>query len=377
MSDPADVFEAEDAVFEIFIRMNDENEKDYCFNVGINDTFESLFKVFDSLSISLRPNIFYLQKPIGFKVSDDPGYLTDNGGLLYNFKADKFTKKVKLTDKISDHCWPGQLVLPIWKEDSFVHYSIIAALLTWLYTDLPDFISPTPAICLTSQVSRLLAYGATMFDYNELAADLLKETAPNHNSIGAQCCFFAIHIVKIIMIYLFFYTGIFNPYSLNPIKMHYLTKHDKIDENKKMELVKLGWTGTRKATIEEYREFYREYKIKEAGGLVKANKQGLFPKLRNPGVELKFGEGFQSDLKNQSTLKDLEADPTKFILNYEWFALIGENYEEYLANEATDKSQAVKNFRRYGPLVSNERIQKIVEGRKGKSELQKLSEAKK
>lgn len=183
MSDPADTIDAQDAVFEIYIRMNGEHEKDYCFNVGINDTFESLFRIFESLKISLRPNVFYEQKPIGFKVSNSPGYLTDNGGFLFSYDSDKLTKDVKLTDKISDHCWPGQLVLPIWKTDYFTQYSIILGLLTWLYTDLPDAISPTPGICLTNQISRTLARVAANFDYNELAADMLAETAVDRKSV--------------------------------------------------------------------------------------------------------------------------------------------------------------------------------------------------
>lgn len=376
MSDPADVIDAQDAVFEIYVRMNEEHEKDYCFNVGINDTFESLFKIFDSLKISLRPNIFHEQRPIGFKVSDSPGYLTDNGGLLFSYNADKFTKNVKLTDKISDHCWPGHLVLPIWREDYFTHYAIISLILVWLYTDLPDFISPTPGICLTNQISRALARVAVRFDYPQLAADLITETTPNSTSKTAQIIFFIFHIVKSLMIYLVLYSGLFNPYCLNPIKMHKIASNDKLDEKKKLELISLGWTGTRKATLDEYKEFYREYKIKEVGGIVKASKMGLFEKLKEPGVNLKFGEGFQSDLSNKTTLKDLEANPEKFILNFDWFALVGENYENYLASASTDKAQDVKNFRRYGPLVASDRIKKIVEGRKDKPELLKLAEGK-
>lgn len=158
--------------------------------------------------------------------------------------------------------------------------------------------------------------------------------------------------------------------------MHKIASNDKLDEKKKLELISLGWTGTRKATLDEYKEFYREYKIKEVGGIVKASKMGLFEKLKEPGVNLKFGEGFQSDLSNKTTLKDLEANPEKFILNFDWFALVGENYENYLATESTDKAQDVKNFRRYGPLVASDRIKKIVEGRKDKPELLKLAEGK-
>lgn len=376
MSDPADTIDAQDAVFEIYIRMNGEHEKDYCFNVGINDTFDSLFKIFDSLKISLRPNVFYEQKPIGFKVSNSPGYLTDNGGLLFSYDSDKITKDVKLTDKISDHCWPGQLVLPIWKKDHFTEYSIILGLLTWLYTDLPDFISPTPGICLTNQVSRTLARVAAHFDYKELAADMLAETAVNSNSVTAQIFFFVFHIFKCVMIFLFLYSGLFNPYTINPITMQHLKATDKLDEKKKLELISLGWTGTRKATLDEYKEFYREAEIKRVGGLVKASKLGLFAKLREPGVELGPGEGFQSDLTNKTTIKDLEANPEKFILNFEWYTLVGEYYEDYLANESQDKAVDVKNYRRYGPLTSNDRIKKIVEGRKEKTPLEKLAEGK-
>ncbi|CCH46157.1 Glucose-signaling factor 2 [Wickerhamomyces ciferrii] len=366
MSDPADVLDAQDAVFEIYVRMNDDSEKDYCFNVTINDSFDKLLKIFDSLKISLRPSIFYNQRPIGFKISKSPGYLTDNGGLLFDNNADKLTQNVKLSDKISDYCWPGQLVLPIWEENYFLSYSIISLLLVWLYTDLPDFISPTPGICLTNQLSRFFANLAQHFNYDKLAQDLFAEIQPHQSTKLIQIFFFIIHIVKIAFLYFALSLGIFNPYTINPIKMRKIVAHDKLDEAKKLELIALGWTGTRRSTLDEYREFYKDFKIKQVGGIVKASKLGLFEKLREPGVFLDDGEGFQSDLNNTTSLKDLELDSSKFILNFDWFAIIGENYEYYLDNESKDKGQDVRNYRRYGPLISNERIEKIVQGRKDK-----------
>ena len=57
----------------------------------------------------------------------------------------------------------------------------------------------------------------------------------------------------------------------------------KLDVTKE-ELVKLGWTGTRKATIDEYKEYYREFKINQHGGMIQAHRAGLFNTLRNLGV---------------------------------------------------------------------------------------------
>ncbi|KAH3687926.1 hypothetical protein WICPIJ_001082 [Wickerhamomyces pijperi] len=359
--DPANILEQEDARIEIYIRFNDDMEKDYCFSVGLNDDFSSLLKIFSTLQLSLRPSIFYKQTPIGFKVSHDPGYLTETGGLLFTYEAASNTKDVELTDKVSDKCWPGQLIIPVWEPDYATKYSVFLGCLAWLYTDLPDYYSPTPGICLTNQISRILAWGITNFtDFQNLSEDILKETQINQSGYWAQIGFFTLHLVKILLILVVFWTGIYNPYSVNPIKS---ARIPKIDASRKQELIDIGWTGAHRATLDEFKEFYREYKIKELGGIVKASRAGAFEKLRNPGVMLGEGEGFQSDLKDVSKLEDLK-DSKLFTLNYEYFLELGSHFEDQLI-QSSNPNKDIKDFRRYGPLVVKSKvIKEIYENRK-------------
>lgn len=363
--DPANILEQEDALIEIYIRFNDDIEKDYCFSVGLNDDFASLLKIFDTLKLSLRPSIFYKQTPIGFKVSNDPGYLTENGGMLFSYDAMKTTKDVELTDKVSDKCWPGQLIIPVWETDTKTKYGLVFALLAWLYTDLPDAHSPTPGICLTNQVSRTLAWVITTFtEYNNIADDILKETEINQTSYWVQWAFFSLHVVKILFVFLAAWTGMYNPYSLNPAKA---AKVPKIDASKKQDLIDIGWTGARRATLDEYKEFYREYKIKQAGGIVQASRAGLFEKLKNPGVLLGEGEGFQSDMKDVSKLEDLK-DSKLFTLNYEYFLEVGSQFEDQLI-KSENPNKDIKDFRKYGPLeVESKIIKEIYANRKAREE---------
>lgn len=363
-NDPADVIDAQDARLEIYIRMNDDPDKDYCFSVGINDEFSSLINIFQVLKLSLRPSIFYKQIPKSFKVSSDPGLLTDNGGLLFSDYAAKSTFEVKLTDKISDFAWPGQLILPVWEKDTLKQTSVVLFLLFWLYTDLPDYYSPTPGICLTNQVSKLVSLVLKQFGVNDVADNILKEIEPNQATYAVQIIFFVIHLIKITFIYLSLWSGLFNPYSLNPYKIHTVNKTEKLNDKKRDELISIGWTGSRRANIDEYREYFKECEIKRAGGIVKASKLGLFEKLKSPAIKLGKGEGFDSDLKSTKTVKDLEADPSKFFLTYDYFGEIGEVFENYLTNESTNVNQDIKNFRKYGPITSNDRIKKIIQARK-------------
>lgn len=361
---PEDLMEAEDATLEVYIRMNDEAEKDYCFSVGINQDFESLLPIFNSLNVSLRPSVFQEHMPIGFKVSKDPGYLTPTGGLLFTAKSKMkvYQEKVRLSDKVSDHVWPGQLILPIWKTDYLLKYSIILLLVTWLYTDLPDMISPTPGICFTNQVSRIGSAVALYFGNTKLSQDLLADTAVNQAPTMLQIVFFAFHILKVVFIYFALHIGLINPYSLNPFNKP-KDEDIKNNEEKKKHLLEIGWTGSRRATIEEFNDFYRQQEFKKAGGVIKASKLGLIEKLRNPGVLLERGEGFDSDLKNTNTFNDLKSKPYPFVLNYEYLAKVGEYFEAKL-NSSNETKQLVKDYRKYGPLDMDDSIKAIIQERK-------------
>lgn len=352
-----------DARLEVYVRMNDDMEKDYCFSVGLKDSFHDLLKIFKVLKLSLRPSVFYTQTPMGFAVCNDPGFLTPHGGLLFNDDAMDHLQPVAMDDVISDKVWPGQLIVPVWRRDDMALYSVLMFLGTWLYTDLPDIISPTPGICLTNQLSILISKVLIYLDMQKLALDILSETEVNKSGVTAQWIFFGFHSFKVVMIFFVLYFGIFNPYSLNPIKNHQLYANDKLDESKRQELISIGWTGSRRATLDEFREYFRESEIKRVGGIVKASKMQLFEQLKKPGVKLGEGEGFQTPV----TGKKAADDEGKFLLSYDYFSELGEFFEHYLSTESTNINQDIKDFRKFGPMGNTERILEIVKKRRAKS----------
>ena len=94
-------------------------DSDYAFQVSKEDTFQSkTMKIFDekdglSQFMVLRPSIFHKDCPIGLYKSTHPGFLTENGCLIFHYDADKpqYLEELDLTKKkIWEQLWPGQLV---------------------------------------------------------------------------------------------------------------------------------------------------------------------------------------------------------------------------------------------------------------------------
>lgn len=357
-----------DSHLEIYLRFNDDMEKDYCLQITASTVFRDLFRVFDSLPISLRPNVFYSTRPVGFVVFTAPGYLTEDGALLFSYETsdDKYRRKVALDDKIATKCWPGQLVIPIWDFNSFGFYAFVSFLLVWLYTDLPDFVSPTPGICLTNQTSYLIAWLAEKYGFSHIADVFVKDIQEPVN-MGAQIAFFIFHIIKVVVIFFIFHSGMFNPTRvfrfIGPLPKKEVTKET---------LVALGWTGSKRANPDEYKDAYREYKIKEYGGMVPAHQAGLFTKLKHLGVFLGDGEGFNTPISTENSLASITDD--KFILSYEYFVKQGEFFEQFISGQSLDEVNAsIKQFRRYGLMNSDRELAAIVEKRKaaGDSKVEK------
>lgn len=352
------------AALEVYLRFNDDMEKDYCFQITTSTTFRDFYKVFDTLPISLRPNVFFQPRPVGFVVSTAPGYLTEDGALLFSYETnqEKYQKKVGLDEKIAKHTWPGQLIMPRWEFNSFGFYSFLSFLIVWLYTDLPDFISPTPGICLTNQMSLLLAFVARNFGYDTIAETVLNDVRDPVN-VGAQCVFFFFHVIKVLALYFVAWSGMINPTKV--FRVPFTLKPDDIT---KEALIELGWTGSKRANPDEYKEFYRTYKIKEHGGMVPAHQAGLFTKLKNLGVFLGDGEGFNTPVDATNKLSDVSDE--KFVLSYGLFVKLGEYFESYIKDKLVEEvNDAIKQFRRYGLLSTSEEIESLVEKRKAKGDL--------
>ncbi|GME79815.1 unnamed protein product [Ambrosiozyma monospora] len=136
---------------DVFIRMNDDEEKDYCFHVENTKTFGDLIEIFKTLPLNLSPSIYYERIPVGFKISTYPGYLTREGGLLFGYEAaeEKYLKPVPNDALIFSKAWNGQLLIPVFPERTFFRYTVNTGLVLWLYCDLPEFISPTPGLSPT------------------------------------------------------------------------------------------------------------------------------------------------------------------------------------------------------------------------------------
>lgn len=356
MSEKVIESEAGSSSLEVYLRFNDDIEKDYCLQIDSSTTFRDLLKVFRTLPISLRPSIFYDIVPKGFVVSTAPGYLTEDGSLLFSYDTGKkeYRKKVSLNSTVASECWPGQLILPVWEFNYFLFYSFILLLAAWLYTDLPDFISPTPGICLTNQMTRFLAKAAIRFDYGKIAETLLADIDSPVGVVG-QCLFFVFHIIKCVAVFFVVYGGVINPTRLIRI--------GKLPEVTKETLIELGWTGSKRATIDEYKEEYRDYKIKEYGGMVPAHQAGLFNKLKNLGVHLGDGEGFNTPVGKSD--KDVLTEDGKLPMSYKFLVKQAEFFEQHVAGFDTPKmNEAIKQFRRFGILHSGGELAEIVQARK-------------
>ncbi|GEQ70666.1 hypothetical protein JCM33374_g4345 [Metschnikowia sp. JCM 33374] len=347
-----------EAALEIYLRFNGDMEKDYCLQITSTTVFRDLLKVFDTLPISLRPNLFYDSRPVSFVVSTAPGYLTEDGALLFSYETgqEKYKKRVSLDDTVAKKCWPGQLVLPVWHFNSFAYYSFISALIVWLYTDLPDFVSPTPGLCLTNQMSYLVSWAAKKYGFGHIADVFIKDLQEPVN-IGAQCVFFIFHLIKVLLIFFLVWSGLFNP-----------TGMFRLGSNKKAEVTKetliaLGWTGSKRANADEYKDAYREYKIQEHGGMVPAHQAGVFTKLKHLGVFLGDNEGFNTPVSATNKLSDITDD--KLVLSYEYFVKQGEFFEEYTkGKDVAQINEAIKQFRRFGLLHSGGVIADLVSKRK-------------
>ncbi|KAK9480341.1 glucose signaling factor 2-domain-containing protein [Lipomyces japonicus] len=274
-----------DKLIDVYVRLNDDAEKDYCFCLPRDEPVSALFNIFDTLPLVLSPTFFYRRRPVGFHLSSSPGFVTTEGALLFHHKG----KQPPIADNsrtIGQLAREGQLFIPIFKPNRARWLAVVTVLLVWLYTDLPDWATPTPGISLFHLSAK--AYDHFFADDTGSASIGTTGTDQTEQSTDGviDVVFFLFHVIKVAVIFLIFFLGGYNPSSLNPFS----ETADVTPEG----LRSIGWTGARRITPDEWREENRTRKIEEAGGAVKAYEQGILLKLTTAGVFLQPGEGWDT-----------------------------------------------------------------------------------
>lgn len=293
--------------------------------------------------MALTPSVFYRRVPVGFKVSRQPGFLTSEGALLFPTTAAdaRFLRVMDMNALIKDSVWEGQLIVPVWGSHEGHLLGIWSFLLIWLYLDLPQYITPTPGISPTILVMRLVNL---ISNSSQLIAEVAAPVEERGwNGMVSQWIFFALHVFKILVIWMIMYLGAINTISLNPLKLFSTRKLGQQD------LVNIGWTGARRITPLEWREENRNAQIEAAGGLGAAFNSGLLERLPTAGVYLGYGEGWNTPLGNETFTNE----EGMFLLCPEYYkklyqAISVELHDKDVSDEK--KNDLLKSFRRTGPV---------------------------
>lgn len=332
-----------------------------CSNIYFIEPVKSLYNIFEKIPFCLSPSYFYNPFPSEIKISRHPGFLTSEGGMLFTPYSSKpeYLDSIPQDAKIVDVAWDGQLFVPIWTFNYRRFYSIIAFLAIWLYLDLPQYITPTPGLAPTLLMHKLLDI---LMPPNE--NDIGKP--PAFNSIIWQWAFFALHVLKVVFIFMLFQTGSFNPVSLNPAK-----RRAKRVANVDAYLLKsIGWTSMRKATVNDWRLEHSKNVIKEVG-VGYAHQHSMWDSLRFSGVYLDKDEGFA--VKKKMTLIEREefkkhekSNPSKFYMSEEYLNMyytpLAVVFSDPAVPDAT-RAEVLSYYRKNGPKKGSDELKAIYEKR--------------
>ena len=330
----------------------------------------------------LRPTVFHNYAPDYFCKSVHQGYLSEGGCLLFHYDAadDKYLTKLDEDKPLFDQLWPGQLIVPKWSYNKWNLFTYTAIILLWLYTDLPDVVSPTPGICVTNQLSRMIIPILEYMERPTLASKLREEIQVNYSSFWAQWAFFLLHVIKVSVLTLFLRLGIANPITFNPIKVYQFQNGNAVSSDHVKAILKsIGWIGSRRGTYDQYQSNFYSYTIKKYGGPVQAYRAGVIKTAANPGVELNAGEGFQTPLDQRftnSTFETMESQG-KFVLSEEYFIELEDNLKENLNKCNGDigkMNEEIRRFRKFGIYEPSEKLAKMVQKRKQVAKEQKEQE---
>ncbi|CCH59049.1 hypothetical protein TBLA_0B02070 [Henningerozyma blattae CBS 6284] len=364
---------------EVYLRVNDDIERDTAIVIEkddtINNKIKTIFEMESGLAkyINLKPTIFNTEKPVAYYKSIHPGYMTDHGALLFDYHADEepYIEKLDYDKPLFEQLWPGQLIVPKWvrsRKNTIIYWIVI---LFWLYTDLPDHISPTPGICLTNQISRVVIMASEFLEIPDITNKLRAEIQPGFTSVPVQYALFCLHLLKIAILTFFLETGFVNPYSINPIKNWMVLNSAATSPQLKEVAKKLGWIGTRRSTKAGYESGLYNFILAKHGGQVGAFRAGVLTSAINPGFVLERGEGFQTPLKDRSKNSTFETmkEKRKFILGDDYYQALEDNLKHNLAvarkeNNSGKYSEEIRRFRKYGLFEVDDRLTEMVALRK-------------
>lgn len=370
-----------DGRIDIYVRMNQDCEKDYCFNVPEDEPVSQLYSIFDSLPMVLSPCYFYNPRPIGFFKVTDPGFLTSEGGLLFP-ETIKNKKVLRMDEPLGKQVIEGQLIEPKWEWNYTRWITVITVLSAWLYLDLPQFITPTPGIAPSTLAFKGIDKVMELFGINEISnlnfSPENDEAGTPFSSIPWQIGFFVFHILKVLVVYGLFWAGGINPYSFNPMESRKL----RLRVLNRDKLLSIGWTGCRRATKPEWSEENRKNLIERHGGIVRAYNAGVLGETSKLGVQLDKGEGWDSDSKFTGSWTPVKVNDVYF---HELKVALGGQISEITTLLEKDKenedgagldeegaSQAidtcVKRFRRIGPVLGTKKLHEIYQARKSAEE---------
>ncbi|KAK9376085.1 glucose signaling factor 2-domain-containing protein [Lipomyces chichibuensis] len=313
-----------DKLIDIYVRLNGDIEKDYCFCLPRDSPIAVLHNIFVALPLVLSPTFFYHSKPAGFHLSTSPGFVTTEGALMFNHKG-KLTP-IDDTKRIGDVAREGQLFVPIFKHNLRRWFTVVFVLLFWLYTDLPDWASPTPGISIFAIATRIFEHF--------LPSDPDVAPEPQSTDGVVDFIFFLFHVIKVLVIFLIFFFGGYNPSSLNPFHEGPEVTPDNLRS--------IGWTGARRISPDEWREENRTRRIDEVGGAVKAYEKGILMGLSSAGIYLQPGEGWDTpwDFVPTATAETTETPSAKeepeAILIEETETIIETETETLITSETTE-----------------------------------------
>ncbi|AWU74876.1 uncharacterized protein C5L36_0B01410 [Pichia kudriavzevii] len=342
------VLELNPKTYDIYMRMNHSAEYDFCFQVNDQTTFKDLFKIF-KLPMVFSPSIFYSKDPTGFSVSTHPGYLSRTGTVVFDTYAHKqkyLTRISNLNDKISQHCLPGQLIVPTFERRYFLHFSVISFFLAWLFVDLPEHIAPIKGLSPTYRLTDVICYFIKEFlDKPDIAQHF-------HDGIYApvdvieQWIYFSFHLIKCTMLYFFVWSGLFNPYSFRKPALA-VTKD---------ELIEIGWTGVKKGGKADVQDGYRSSLIQEHGTIIGIFNAGKLEYVKECFIDLQRGEGYDYKSPIDPNV-EVPFKLTKELLMKE---------RKFLATELAkmpyeNAYKELKRYRKNGPLVPCVQLKEMVE----------------